>query len=207
MATTGYRWLEMTTKSPSGFHYFVYDGMNRSEEIQAWVVNTLLNSKLPQEKRESSVQFELKHSSAVTQFAKLLAQKRGVDDELAAIAAALHDVQVIINGTYKDHAKLGGAIARQLMKDSGNFIEKEIKQVEEAIAQHSDKHVYSNNGLVEVIKDADTLDCFFYGDKVYDYKEDRMVVQYYKRIISVREELGLPEKPYFKEQLKIRVVC
>ena len=26
MATTGYRWLEMTTKSPSGFHYFVYGG-------------------------------------------------------------------------------------------------------------------------------------------------------------------------------------
>ena len=28
----------MTTKSPSGYHYFVHDGMTRSDTIQAWIV-------------------------------------------------------------------------------------------------------------------------------------------------------------------------
>lgn len=197
----------MTTKSSSGYHYFVHDGMTRSDEIQSWVINELLNSKLPQEKRESSVHWELKHSSSVIQFARLLAQKRNVNEELAEIAAGLHDVQVIVNGTYQDHAKLGAQIAKDLLENSGQFSSDEIKQIEEAIAEHSNKHVYSNNSLVELIKDADTLDCFFYGDKVYDYKKEEQLVHYYKRIVLIRKELCLPEKPYFKDQLKIRGVC
>lgn len=197
----------MTAKSPSGYHYFVHDGMNRSDNIQAWIVNELLHSKLPQAKRESSVQWELKHSSSVIQFARLLAQKRNVNEELAEVAAGLHDVQVIVNGAYDNHAKLGAHIARDLLDTSGQFSQNEIKQIEEAIAQHSDKHVYSNNSLNELIKDADTLDCFFYGDTVYDYKKEDMRIHYYKRIISLRKELGLPEKPYFKQQLQLRGVC
>ena len=193
----------MTTKSPSGFHYFIHDGMNRSEEVQALVVNALLKSKLPQEKRESSVQFELKHSSAVTQFAKMLAQKRGVDDELAAIAAALHDIHVIVNGSYKNHAKLGAEIARNLLENSKQFSKTEIDKICDAIANHSDKHIYSNDPLIELIKDADCLDCFFYGDTVYDYKKPELLKCYYKRIINIRNEFGLPPKRYFSERLTV----
>jgi putative nucleotidyltransferase with HDIG domain len=111
----------MTSKSPSGFHYFVHDGMSRSEKIQAWVVNELLKSSLGQEERESSVQWELKHSSGVIQLARLLANKRGVDEELAVVAAALHDIHVIVHGTYKDHAVLGGRIARKILEVTGDF--------------------------------------------------------------------------------------
>ena len=197
----------MASKSPSGFHYFVHDGMTRSDKIQAWIVNELLDSKLPKEKRESSVQWELKHSSGVIQFARLLAQKRNVNEELAEISAGLHDVHVIINGTYKDHANLGGIITRNVLDNSGQFSVDEINQIEKAVSNHSDKHIYSNNPLVELIKDADTLDVFFYGDKVYDYKEDSIKIHYYKRIISIRKELSLPEKPYFGQQLTLRGVC
>ena len=197
----------MTTKSPSGYHYFVHDGMTRSDQIQAWIVNELLTSKLLQEKRESSVHWELKHSSGVIQFARLLAQKRNVNQELAEIAAGLHDVQVIVNGTYADHAKRGATLARDLLMQSEQFSKQEGIQIEEAIAHHSDKHIYSKNPLVELIKDADTIDCFFYGDTVYDYKKEEMRIHYYQRIISLRNELGLPEKPYFKQQLQLRGVC
>ncbi len=181
--------------------------MSRSDKIQSWIVNELLNSKLSQEKRESSVQWELKHSSGVIQLARLLAQKRNINEELAEIAAGLHDVHVIVNGTYEDHARSGAKIARELLEQSKQFSSAEINQIDEAIAQHSDKHIYSNNALVELIKDADTLDCFFYGDTVYDYKKEQLRIHYYKRIVSLRNELGLPENQYFRDQLKSRGVC
>ena len=191
----------MTTNSPSGYHYFVHAEMNRSDKIQSWIVNGLLHSKLAQEKRESSVQWELKHSSGVIQFARLLAQKRNVNEELVEIAAGLHDVHVMVNGTYDNHAKLGAGIAKNLLESSGNFLKSEINQIEEAIANHSDKHVYSDNPLVELIKDADCFDCFFYGDTVYDYKKPEILKQYYNRIVKIRNEFGLPSKKYFSEKL------
>ncbi len=192
----------MTSKSPSGFHYFVHDGMNREEKVHAWVMDTLLASTLPQNKRESSKQWEFRHSASVTQFAKLLAQKRGVNEELASIAAGLHDVHVCINGTYSKHAQLGASIAKELLEGFKTFTKKEIEQVCTAIECHSDKQVYSSDPLVELVKDADALDCFFYGDTTYDYKPVGQRIHYYTRIVAVRKELGLPEKPYFKDQLR-----
>jgi HD superfamily phosphodiesterase len=184
----------MTSKSPSGFHYFVHDGMRRDEKIQAGVVHELLNSELVQEERESSVQWELKHSSGVIQLARLLAQKRGVDEELAVVAAALHDIHVIVHGTYEDHALLGGRIARKILEATGDFSPAEITRVVRAVENHSDKHVYSEDELSELIKDADVLDVCLYGDRLYDYKPERLRVHYMRRMGAVRAELGLPGK-------------
>ena len=184
----------MTSKSPSGFHYFVHDGMSRSEKIQAGVIHELLNSELVQEERESSVQWELKHSSGVIQLARLLAQKRGVDEELAVVAAALHDIHVIVHGPYGDHASRGGRIARKILENSGDFSPSEITRIVRAVENHSDKHVYSEDGLSELIKDADVLDVCLYGERLYDYKPARLRVHYMKRMSAVRAELGLPGK-------------
>ncbi len=184
----------MTSKSPSGFHYFVHEGMRRDEKIQAWVVNELLKSGLAQEERESSVLWELKHSSSVIQLARLLAQKRGVDEELAVVAAALHDIHVIVHGTYEDHALLGGRIARKILEGTGDFSPSEINRIVRAIENHSDKHVYSEDKLSELIKDADVLDVCLYGDRLYDYKPAPLRVHYARRIGAVRAELGLPGK-------------
>ncbi len=184
------------------YHHFIGEHLSRSEKIQARVVDELLSSKLPQEKRESSVKWELKHSSGVIQMARLLAQKRGVDEELAIMAAALHDIEVIVNGSYTDHAAKGAVIARKILEESNDWTANEIDSICEAIASHSDKHKYSQSPLVELIKDADSLDCFFYGDDVYEYKPATQLVHYYKRIMSIRNELGLPEKRFFALRLK-----
>ncbi|MFH1520207.1 MAG: HD domain-containing protein [Candidatus Micrarchaeota archaeon] len=184
------------------FHHFIGSGLNRSEKIQALVVELLLSSKLPQSKRESSVLWELKHSSGVVQLARLLAQKRNVNEELAIVAAALHDVYVILEGGYTDHAKNGEKIARNILIEKGDFTENEIDQICNAIANHSDKHIYGDDKLVELIKDADCVDCFFYGDTVYDDKPPEKLRHYYKRIINVRQELGLPPKNHFKGDTK-----
>ena len=185
-----------------GYHHFIGNELNRSEKIQAWIVNELLNSKVPNEKRESSIQWELKHSSGVIQMARLLAQKRNVNEELAEIAASLHDIYVITDGKYDEHAKKGAPIARSLLENSNQFSKTEMDKICDAIANHSDKHIYGNDQLIELIKDADTFDCFFYGDKVYDYKPNDKLKHYYKRIIKIREEFGLPAKKYFSERLK-----
>ena len=185
------------------YHHFIGEVLNRSEKIQAWIVNELLNSKLPNDKRESSIQWELKHSSGVIQMARLLAQKRNVNEELAEIAAGMHDIYVIVNGSYDEHAKEGAPIARKILDNSGQFSQSEMDKICDAIANHSDKHIHSNDQLVELIKDADCFDCFFYGDTVYDYKSTELLKHYYKRIINIRNEFGLPPKKYFSERLAV----
>ncbi|MBU0532149.1 HD domain-containing protein [Candidatus Micrarchaeota archaeon] len=183
------------------FHHFIGNGLNRSEKIQLWVVNTLLNSGIPNEKRESSIQWELKHTSGVIQLARLLAQKRNVNEELAIIAAALHDAHLITNGNYAEHAKKSAIIARNLLESSQNFSKDEIDEICEAITKHSEKHIYSSNKLVELIKDADCLDCFLYTGNGYDEKPKDVLRHYYKRIIQIRRELGLPEEKCFIKRL------
>lgn len=184
------------------YHHFVGDGLNRSEKIQAWIVEQLINSKLPNSKRESSIQWELKHSSGVIQMARLLAQKRNANEELAEIAAGLHDVNVIINGDYADHAHRGAPIARELLTNSGQFSKIEMDKICDAVFNHSDKHKYSDDPLAELIKDADAFDCFFYGDDVYEYKPKDQLIHYYKRITRIRGEFNLPAKKYFEDRLK-----
>ncbi len=195
----------MNNNNHSGFHYFVQDvqdRMNRCEMIQAWVVNEILNSKLPQEARESSVQWELMHSSGVMQLARVLARKRGVDEELATVAATLHDICVITNGTYENHGVRGGQITRELLTRSGDFSASETDLIADAISNHSDKQIYSEDKLTELIKDADTFDVFLYGEHVYDYKPKDKRIHYWKRMASISRELGLPIPAWIKKQLK-----
>lgn len=176
------------------YHHFKGNALNRSEKIEAWVAGQILDSNLPNERRESSLEWELKHSSGVIQMARLLAQKRGVNEELAVIAAALHDVYVIVDGSYDAHAVKGAEIARKLLGKAGAFSARETDAVCNAIASHSDKHIYGNDALAELVKDADCADCFFYGDDIYDEKPPAQRIHYFKRIINIRKELGLPER-------------
>lgn len=183
------------------YHHFIGEGLSRAEKIQVWVVDQLLNSRVPNEKRESSIQWELKHSSGVIQLARILAQKRGVDEELAVVAAALHDIHVILEGDYTEHAAKGAEIAKNFLVKSNDFSVNEVDKICQAIAKHSEKQIYSNDPLVELIKDADCLDCFLYTADGYDEKPKNILKHYYSRIINIRHELGLPDEKIYKERL------
>ena len=185
-----------------GFHHFATDGLRRSERIQQWTARQILNSKVVDEKRESSLEWELKHSSGVTVIARILAQKRRVDEELAVTAACLHDIYVIVSGSYGDHARLGVPIAKQALEEGGDFSRLEIDAICDAIKSHSDKHIYGTSALSELVKDADVLDCFFYGDHIYDEKPDELKVHYLRRVILIRRELGLPDLPAHLNEFK-----
>src|SRR5947209_4174533 len=97
------------------YHHFKKDMIESSDRVsrsERYVVDLLLNSKLSDSQRESSTAFELKHQADVTQMARILARKRGLPVDACSVGALLHDIYVIVDGKYQDHAHLGGPIAK-----------------------------------------------------------------------------------------------
>ncbi len=184
------------------FHHFNGNELSRSEKIQREVVKLLLKSKVPDERRESSIVWELKHSSGCCQIGRVMAQKRNLDVELSEIISTLHDIYVIVEGKYEDHAKRGAEIAKQMLEKSGDFDKEEIELITEAIAHHSEKQKYTNKPYVELAKDADVFDCSLYENANGFYilhKPKDIYDEYVKRIRKVRRELGLNVDEVFRE--------
>ncbi len=183
------------------FHHFKGNGLSRTEKIQRKVVELILGSELADEKRESSVMWELVHAAGCCQIGRILAQKRNLDVEIAETACILHDIYVIVEGNYDEHAKRGSEIAKEMLEKSGDFNPEEIKTIAEAIAHHSEKHVYAKKPYVELVKDVDVFDCSLYENAEGFYilhKPKDVYEEYVKRIKKVRKELGLEERKAFR---------
>ncbi len=178
------------------YHHFKGKNVTRAELIERTMIEIILKSKLPDAERSWSKTFELKHTSAVAQIGRMLAQKRRLDASLAAIMCAMHDVFVFTTGRTTDHAHKSAPIAEKLLKKTKRFTPQEIKLITSAIYHHSDKHIVSKNSYVELVKDADVLDCGLY-DGVHDAyvyeKSPANCRKYFDRIKKVRKELGLPK--------------
>ena len=181
-------------KAYKAYHHFKGNNLSPSEKIERLIVKLILESPIPNNQREDSVVFELKHSSGCIQIARILAIKRGLNIELAEVGSALHDIYVIMNGSYKDHAIKGGPIAEKILRQNGGFSDKKIKTIVDSVIHHSEKNIYSNNPYIELIKDVDAFDCSLYKGAEGDYrinKSDQITEEYIKRIKKVRKELGL----------------
>ena len=176
------------------YHHFKGSNLSRSETIQLIVLKEILDSKVPNEKRENSIEWELKHSSSCIQIARILAEKRSLGKEKVEIIAALHDISAIRSGSYEKHGQKGSEIAKNILKKTNEFSNDEIEEICEAIALHSEKQIYSNKPYAELIKDADVLDCSLYEGIIYDDKKPEIRKAYFERINKVRKELGLPIK-------------
>ncbi|VVB60191.1 HD domain protein [uncultured archaeon] len=186
---------------PKDFHHFKGKGLSRSEKLQRKVTELILESKIPDEARENSKIWELKHSAGCCQIGRILAQKRDLDVELSEIICTLHDIYAIIEGKYKEHAKRGAQIAKKMLINSGDFKPEEIEIITEAIAQHSEKEVFTNKPFVELIKDVDAFDCSLYENSEAYYllhKPKEVYEQYAKRIKNVRKELDLKANNVFR---------
>ena len=184
------------------YNHFKGSGLSRAEKIQRKIVDMIIESKLPDAKRESSKAWELKHSSSCCQIGRILAEKRNLDVEMAEIICVMHDIYVIVEGTYKDHARKGAVIAGKILEESGDFTEKEIKLITDAIAQHSDKDVYTKNPYVELVKDADILDCSLYqGVEGYYklHKPEPVLKEYLNRLVKTRKEMEMQTKRLFRD--------
>jgi len=183
------------------FHHYKGNDLTRSEKVERKVVELLLNSKLQDLERDSSIVWELKHSSGCCQIARILAQKRNLDIEIAEASSLLHDIYVIVEGKYKDHAKFGSPIAKHILEEIGGFSNDEIKAITDAVFHHSEKEIYSNDPYVELVKDVDVFDCSLYKGAEGFYrlhKPEPIFNEYVARIKKVRRELGLNPEEVFR---------
>lgn len=184
------------------FHHYKGKNLTRSEKIERRVLQILLKSKLPDKQRESSIIWEIKHSSGCCQIGRMLAEKRGLDNELVNVICVLHDIFSILKGKYKDHAAKSAAIAEKILHESNEFNNKEIKLITEAIKHHSEKDIYSDNPYIEIAKDVDVFDCSLYRNAEGYYKlhkPAKVFREYVRRIKKVRKELCLQNKKIFRE--------
>lgn len=184
------------------FHHYKGDSLTPSERVERRIIELLLSTKLSDSERESSVVWELKHSAGCCQIGRIIAQKRNLDITICEVASLIHDIYVIVEGKYKDHAKLGAPIAKKLLEEVGGFSNKDIQTITEAVAHHSEKEIYSNDPYVELVKDVDVLDCSLYrgAEGFYKiHKPEPIFKEYVNRIKKVRRELGLGEEEVFRE--------
>ncbi|OGG02265.1 hypothetical protein A2W14_00870 [Candidatus Gottesmanbacteria bacterium RBG_16_37_8] len=183
------------------YHHFKGNQLSRSEKIQRLVTQTILESKIPDNKREDSIVWELKHHAGCVEVGRILAIKRNLDIEIAEIICVLHDIYTIKTGKYTDHARKGAEIAKKILLDTKEFNKNEINIITEAISEHSNKHIYTDKPYVELVKDADVFECSLYqGAKGFYklHKSEKAYREYVNRIRSVRGELGLTTNIIFR---------
>lgn len=184
------------------YHHYKGSDLLPSEQVERKVIELLLHSQLPDTQRESSIVWEIKHASGCCQIARILAQKRSLNIDLAETASVLHDIYVVVEGKYKNHAKLGAPIAKKILEEIGTYTDQEIQIIINAVAHHSEKEIYSDDPYVEIVKDVDVFDCSLYKGAEGFYrlhKPEPVFNEYVNRIKKVREELGLANKQVFRE--------
>jgi uncharacterized protein len=146
---------------------------------------------LTDEGRDFPIRWNIMHMYSSSQLAKLLAVRRGIEPELAGIAAALHDMGVVITKKHEGHAEAAEKYVNEFI-GKYNFesriklppvTKEEMEKVVKAIVKHSEKEVNSNDPFVELLKDVDSLDGYLHGVKLEGPRLERC-----KRVI---EELGI----------------
>lgn len=114
--------------------------------------------------RDYPILWERVHATSCAQIGRMLAQKRQVDGELAALACALHDSGRWVSGRQEDHAPKGEELVRDFLKKQ-TFPIKDQELMVQAVINHSKKEEIGSP-LEELVKDADILDCYWYGEVI-----------------------------------------
>ena len=126
--------------------------MSRLKELRKYV-DAELNKMEDADKRTSAIA----HLYGVSLAATMIAKKRGLDPEIASMAAMLHDLHAYKTGSYDDHAHLGADLAREIMEELKITDDAETDMICSAIYHHDDKLV-TDSPMDEVLKDADVVD-------------------------------------------------
>ena len=111
------------------YHHYKHELIDaRTDRVavyERYIADLIFKCGLTDKERESSLLFELKHQHGVVQFARLLARKRKLNEDVCALGGLLHDVYVSLHGKYKDHARLSADISKEIMAKLGLFSEAE----------------------------------------------------------------------------------
>jgi len=149
---------------------------------------------LTDEGRDLPIRWSLMHMYSSSQLAKLLAIHRGIDPELAGMAAALHDIGVVMTKKHRGHAEAAppyvydflGRYNRELGTKLTKVTEEEMEAVVRAVVQHSEKELNSNDSFVELLRDVDSLDAYLHGVEIEGGRLERCK--------KVMKELGIEMK-------------
>lgn len=136
--------------------------MNKLLKLQSALLKEIDKYEKLIPERDQPGDWERVHISSCAKLGYLMAQKRGVDPELAACACACHDYGRIITGKQVDHAEAGYIPIKAFLRETGIFAEEEIDQIALAVKNHSSKSTVGSP-LEEIVKDADVLDFHQYG--------------------------------------------
>ncbi len=125
--------------------------MGRLKELRKYVDNEL-NKIEDFDKRNGAIV----HLYGVSLAAAMIARKRGLDPDLASMAAMLHDLYAYAAGSYDDHAHKGAELARSILSELKLTDEEETDTICLAIYRHDDK-LAEDSAMDEVLKDADVI--------------------------------------------------
>ncbi len=125
--------------------------MSRLKELREYVDNEL-NRMTDAGKRISATA----HLYGVSLAAAMIARKRGLDPEIASMAAMLHDLHAYRTGSYDDHAHKGANLARKILNELNLTDTAETDMICSAIYCHDDK-LEADGPMDEVLKDADVI--------------------------------------------------
>ena len=125
--------------------------MSRLKELRKYI-DKKLNKMEDEDKRTGAIA----HLYGVSLAAQMIAKKRGLDPELAAMAAMLHDMHAYKTGSYDDHAHLGADYARKVLIKLELTTPEETEIICSAIYHHDDK-LTVDSPMDEVLKDADVI--------------------------------------------------
>jgi len=119
-------------------------------------LRTYVNHELEQLPDPNTYRSAVVHLYGVSLAAAMIAKKRGLDPELASIAAMLHDLHAYKSGSYEDHAHKGTALAKEILEALELTSSAETEVICSAIYHHDDKLVV-DSPMDEVLKDADVI--------------------------------------------------
>ena len=125
--------------------------MGRLKELRKYV-DFEINKIDDPDKRKGAIV----HLYGVSLAATMIAKKRGMDSELASMAAMLHDLYAYKTGSYDDHAHKGADLAREILEKLQLTDASETDAICSAIYHHDDKLIV-DGPFDEVLKDADVI--------------------------------------------------
>lgn len=128
--------------------------MNRISIVKQYVDHIIENIESDKGRKDAII-----HTYGVAQCCSLIANRRGLNPELAFISGLLHDIYAYFSGSYLCHGQSGAEMARPAIRDMKIFSDEEKKIILSAIFYHSYKEVVHDE-YDEVLKDADILQTF-----------------------------------------------
>ncbi len=145
--------------------------------LPVWRLNRVLAiiqqriQKLTEDDRELPITWSVMHMYSTMQLAKLVALKRDLDPELAALTCAFHDVYSLFEGKTEDHGIKAEPFIKEIISEYNSkqrealseITDEEKEQIIIAVKNHSDKNRTDDDPYGKLLKDVDSIDSYLHG--------------------------------------------